>query len=231
MTRTAARSAERRVRRHRQRQVRRQTRRLHPHDGHPGKINGKLPDVDTARLCKRLDEMPAATRQCVSRQMADLSDSTKDCFAATDVEAPGAKTAKLIEVTGSGGKRALRALADGNRRAADALLKLHDDVATQRAMVPAWERGDVSTKELATALRRYDGIDDTEQAALCQTERQASSTVTSSVAPSRRRRVRRRRRRGGGTSQSSARRGPSGPCGSARPRRPGLARQRPGGRT
>ncbi|WP_226023712.1 hypothetical protein [Halomicrobium salinisoli] len=33
-----------------------------------------------------------------------------------------------------------------------------DDAATQRAMVRAWERGDVSTKELATALRRYNEL-------------------------------------------------------------------------
>ncbi|WP_226023706.1 hypothetical protein [Halomicrobium salinisoli] len=96
--------------------------------------------------------------------MGSLKQSTRDYIAETDVEAPGAKTAKLIEVTGSGGKRALRALADGNRRAADALLRMADDVATQRAMVRAWERGDVSTKELATSLRRYNELDASQRA-------------------------------------------------------------------
>ncbi|WP_226013288.1 hypothetical protein [Halomicrobium salinisoli] len=103
--------------------------------------------------------MSPATRQRVVDQMGSLKQSTRDYLAETDVKAPGAKTAKLIEMTGSGGKRALRALSDGNRKAADTLLKLHDDVATQRAMVRAWERGDISTKELATALRRYDSLD------------------------------------------------------------------------
>ncbi|WP_226013284.1 hypothetical protein [Halomicrobium salinisoli] len=58
----------------------------------------------------------------------------------------------------------MQALSDGNRRAADALLKLHDDAATQRAMVRAWERGDVSTKELATSLRRYNEMDASQRA-------------------------------------------------------------------
>ncbi|WP_226023710.1 hypothetical protein [Halomicrobium salinisoli] len=120
--------------------------------------------IDTARLGQRFSDMSPATRQRVVDQMGSLKQSTRDYIAETDVEAPGAKTAKLIEVTGSGGKRALRALADGNRRAADALLRMADDAATQRAMVRAWENGDVSTKELATALRQYNELDASERA-------------------------------------------------------------------
>ncbi|WP_226013282.1 hypothetical protein [Halomicrobium salinisoli] len=130
-------------------------------------VRKALPDndkIDTARLGKKLSDMSPATRQRVVDQMGSLKRSTRNYIAETDVEAPGAKTAKLIEVTGSGGKRALRALADGNRRAADALLRMADDAATQRAMVRAWENGDVSTKELATALRRYNELDASERA-------------------------------------------------------------------
>lgn len=126
-----------------------------------GRVNTRLPDVDvdTGRVGNRLSDLPPAARGRVVRNMNQLNDGTKRYLAETDVANPGTKTAKLIEVSGSGGRKALDALASTNRRAADALLRLADDAATQRAMVRAWERGDLSTTELATSLRRYNAMD------------------------------------------------------------------------
>ena len=54
------------------------------------------------------------------------------------------------------GCRAFDDLADGDRDAGDASAAI-DDPVTRRQFVDAYQRGEVDSDELATALRRYDG--------------------------------------------------------------------------
>jgi hypothetical protein len=56
------------------------------------------------------------------------------------------------------GCRALDDLADGDRDAADALIRIQDPL-IERQFVDAYRRGEVDDKQLASALRRYDELD------------------------------------------------------------------------
>ncbi len=79
--------------------------------------------------------------------------------------APASKATTLFTRTGASGRNALSSLASrGKDRAADALLAMRDDIATQRALVRAWARDDISTSELARTLNRYDSLDASKQA-------------------------------------------------------------------
>lgn len=120
-------------------------------------------DRNQHTLLYPLDGVSALTRARTVRQMDELSSRTKSHLKTTDVVDPKTKTAKLLRHTGKTGRKALNALASGNRKAADALLRAADDVLTHRAMLRAWKNGDIDTRELASGLRHYDELDNSEK--------------------------------------------------------------------
>lgn len=128
-----------------------------------GYVNNRVP-VDVGALSNRFDELSTAARRRIVGGFEKLDTRTREYLDSTDIANPGTKTARLIEVTGSSGRRALDALAAGHQRAADALLRLHTDVAVQRRVVNEWAEGDISTSELADDLVTYEKMDPNERA-------------------------------------------------------------------
>ncbi|WP_191907525.1 right-handed parallel beta-helix repeat-containing protein [Haloarcula sp. CBA1131] len=125
-----------------------------------GKIDETLPNtnVRTGTLSAKLNNMPGPKRKQVTEQFDELDPKTKRYLSKTDVDAPATKSADLFRNAGPSGRKTLNDLADTDRRAADALLKM-DDAATQRRFVKAHRQGEVSSNELATAVKRYDNLD------------------------------------------------------------------------
>ncbi|WP_181686659.1 VWA domain-containing protein [Halorhabdus salina] len=127
-----------------------------------GRINGRLPDVDvdTGQIANRLSEVSQPIRQRTTRQLHDLDDDTWQWINDNGIVYKSAsKATRVVRATGQTGKRALQELGTDGRAA---LLELSDQIKTERAILRAWERGEIDTGELASTLRRFDGMADDE---------------------------------------------------------------------
>ena len=127
-----------------------------------GKIDDTLPDTDvrTGTLSARLNDLPEADRDRIVRQFDDLDPETRRYLGRTDVDAPASKTTDLFDAANdpSSARRTLDALSESDDEAADILLDI-DDPNTKWRFARAYDRGEVDSDELATALRRYDDLD------------------------------------------------------------------------
>ncbi|WP_181686657.1 hypothetical protein [Halorhabdus salina] len=93
--------------------------------------------------------------------MRDLDDNTWRWINDNGiVYKPASKATRVVRATGQTGKRALQELGTDGRAA---LLRLSDDIETERAILRAWENGDLSTEHLTTALRRVEEMSVTER--------------------------------------------------------------------
>jgi hypothetical protein len=116
--------------------------------------------VRTGTLSARLNDLPEADRNRIVRQFDDLDPETRRYLGRTDVDAPASKTTDLFDAANdpSSARRTLDALSESDDEAADILLDI-DDPNTKWRFARAYDRGDVDSDELATALRRYDELD------------------------------------------------------------------------
>ncbi|WP_367175686.1 hypothetical protein [Haloarcula rubripromontorii] len=124
-----------------------------------GKVDDAVPDADvpTGRMSAKLNDMPGPRRQRTTEQFDRLDSDGSDYLGNTDVDDASLKAADLFENTGPKGRRALNDLADGDREAADVLLEM--DPNTQWRFTRAYDSDSVDSDEMATALKRYDGLD------------------------------------------------------------------------
>lgn len=102
--------------------------------------------------------MSIPARQRLGSRLSRLSPDAQQYIDTTAVSDAAGKATTLVKRTGDKGRRALDAMSSSGRRAADGLLRLEADATTQQVMVNAWARGDISSGEMASALRKYNSL-------------------------------------------------------------------------
>ncbi|WP_232685987.1 hypothetical protein [Halobacterium zhouii] len=128
-----------------------------------GRLDSATPDVDVeaGRFTNYLGRQSQTTQYRIARQVDQISGSTWQKLDDLGVADPATKVARGVRTSGATFRRALGRVSDP---AKGALLRLTDDAATERAMLRAWENGEISTRQLAKGVRRFDELDASEKA-------------------------------------------------------------------